>query len=311
MIQIIKSFYKKGLLLNLLSTLFGQSAYQGEITFNYAGTQGGLFSSIIQDTITSGFCLSNESVDSSIVILASITEQPNDGYDLFLSVLRDTTYPLEPRFWDIPGDGDESNPLSLENLIILIPGLDSISVTQLFANITDTSSTDSSGIALEEIFASLSSNIYFGISGQLEITEASDTSFMGNFNTTMLKPAFYFPPHIISISNGAFNFNKITLPNLKLRQNIPIPRTAMVSQTYPNPFNKNLNIDILIADDLNYITLDLFNLNGEKIENVYNGWLKDGKTRLQWDSKYNPSGIYFLVLKSNDVFQTEKITIVK
>ena len=63
--------------------------------------------------------------------MASITEQSNDEYDLFLSVLRDTTYPLEPRFWDIPGDGDESNPLSLENLIILIPGLDSISVTQL------------------------------------------------------------------------------------------------------------------------------------------------------------------------------------
>ena len=55
------------------------------------------------------YCQTN-SIDSSIIILASITEQSNDEYDLFLSVLRDTTYPLEPRFWDIPGDGDESNP---------------------------------------------------------------------------------------------------------------------------------------------------------------------------------------------------------
>ena len=311
MILITNSIYKKGLLLHLFSILVAQSAYQGELTFNYSGTETGLFSSLIQDTIVSGFCLSNEATDSSVVIMASIAEQSDDEYDLFISVLRDTTYPLEPRLWDIPGDGDESNPLSLENLIILIPGLDSISVTQLFNNITDTSSIDSSNSVLEEIFSSLASNIYFGISGQLEITESTDTSFTGNFNTTLLKPAFYFPPHIISINNGSFNFNKLTLPDLNIRKNFPIPQRSLINQTYPNPFNKNLNIDILIADDLNYITLEVFNLNGEKIENIHNGWLKKGNTRFQWDSKSNPSGIYFMILKGKNIFQKKKITLIK
>ena len=44
---------------------------------------------------------------------------------MFLAALQDTTFPVQPRNWDIPGEGDEDNPLSLETLVVFMPGLDS------------------------------------------------------------------------------------------------------------------------------------------------------------------------------------------
>ena len=39
-------------------------------------------------------------------------EQDSAGFDLFFTILQDTTFPVQPRTWDIPGQGDLENPLS-------------------------------------------------------------------------------------------------------------------------------------------------------------------------------------------------------
>ena len=57
--------------------------------------------------------------------MASITQQEENEFDLFLAVLRDTIFPVQSRSWDIPGEGDESNPLSLESILVFMPQLDS------------------------------------------------------------------------------------------------------------------------------------------------------------------------------------------
>ena len=61
----------------------------------------------------------------SFFLFAAITQQETNEFDLFLSVLRDTTFPVESRSWQVPGEGDEENPLSLETILVLMPGLDS------------------------------------------------------------------------------------------------------------------------------------------------------------------------------------------
>tara|TARA_Y100000746_G_C15395859_1_gene404272 strand:- start:119 stop:1030 length:912 start_codon:yes stop_codon:yes gene_type:complete len=302
---------KKVFFLYSVYLLNAQNAYQGELVFNYSGTETGIFSSITQDTIISGFCLSQDDSDTSSLLIASITQQPNDTYDLFLSVLRDTTYPLAPRTWEIPGEGDESNPLSLETLLIFMPGLDSAFVTQLFEIVTDTSSTDNSEDPLSDIFSTLTSDLYLGISGQLEITEVTDTSITGNFNTTMLKPAFYFPPHIISINNGVFNFSNVVVPDLNLSDNIPMHKNLLIKKMYPNPFNNSINIDILLGDDFNSVSLEIFDLNGKKIETIHSGQLKKGDMTFKWESGANSSGVYFIIIKNNTLIKSQKITLIK
>ena len=82
---------------------YGQNIYQGEIIFNYDGTVDGVFSSTIEDTLLTGVSFNQIIQDTSFFLMASITQQNDNEFDLFLAVLRDTTFPLQPRVWDIPG----------------------------------------------------------------------------------------------------------------------------------------------------------------------------------------------------------------
>ena len=92
----------KRLLLFLACSLFAQNSYNGHITFDYNGTLNGNFSSITQDSIISGFAFNQMGQDTSYFLMASITEQDNDEFDLFIAIIQDTTFPIQPRTWDIP-----------------------------------------------------------------------------------------------------------------------------------------------------------------------------------------------------------------
>ena len=53
-------------ILLLISTLLNaQEVYEGQITFDYFGTESGYFSSFIQDTLTSGVCISQNNAGGS------------------------------------------------------------------------------------------------------------------------------------------------------------------------------------------------------------------------------------------------------
>jgi len=97
----------KRILFSFLCFLQGQNTYQGQVTFDYDGTVNGVFSSTLQDSIIFGFSLNQTDGDSASFLIASVTQQDNNEFDLFLAVLQDTSYPIEPRVWDIPGEGDE------------------------------------------------------------------------------------------------------------------------------------------------------------------------------------------------------------
>ena len=210
------------------SLLIAQTAYEGQVTFEYEGTEDGTFSSTIQDSVISAFSFNQTTGDTSYLLMASMTQQESNEFDLFLAVLTDTTFPVGPRTWDIPGDGDEDNPLSFETLVIFMPGLDSSFVLELFDSFTDTSNTQDSSDIISDIFLSLTNDLYLGLQGELEITEATDTSMAGVFNTVMIKPAFYFPPHTISIDNGEFVFSQVSLPALSVSNNTQPERTNIL-----------------------------------------------------------------------------------
>ena len=139
--------------------MHSQSTYQGEVLFEYTGTENGLFTSTIQDSTISGFSLNQNSGDSSSFLIASITQQNDNEFDLFLVALQDTTFPVQPRTWNIPGEGDEDNPLSLETLVIFMPGLDSSFVVELFNAFTDTSANDDSTDIFGDLFSTFSSSL--------------------------------------------------------------------------------------------------------------------------------------------------------
>ena len=295
----------------LFSVLAAQTAYEGQVTFEYEGTEDGTFSSIIQDSVISAFSFNQTIGDTSYLLMASMTQQESNEFDLFLAVLTDTTFPVGPRTWDIPGDGDEDNPLSFETLVIFMPGLDSSFVLEFFDSFTDTSNIQDSIDIISDIFLSLTNDLYLGLQGEMEITEATDTSITGVFNTVMIKPAFYFPPHTISIDNGEFLFNQVSLPALSILNNTQPERANILQKVYPNPFNSNTTIEFSVKNNIENIELIIFDINGRKLETLFSGYMGPGSNSIQWNSGQYSSGIYFVVLETKYSIESKKLVLVK
>jgi len=294
-----------------LGFVTAQTVYEGEITFDYEGTEDGTFSSIIQDSIVSAFSFNQTTGDTSYLLLASITQQEDDEFDLFLAILTDTTFPVGPRTWDIPGEGDEDNPLSLETIVVFMPGLDSTFVLELFDSVTDTSNSNDSSDVISDIFSNLTNDLYLGLQGEVEITESTDTSMIGVFNTVMIKPAFYFPPHTISIDNGEFIFNEVSLPALSISNDLQPLRKNILQEAYPNPFNSSIVIEFLIEEGPRDISLSIFDINGRNLETLFSGPITPGANSVRWDSGQNSSGIYFVVLETEHYVDSKKLILVK
>ena len=302
----------KKILFSFLCFLQGQNTYQGQVTFDYDGTESGVFSSTLQDSTISGFSLNQTDGDSSSFLIASVTQQDDNEFDLFLAVLQDTSYPLEPRIWEIPGEGDEDNPLSLESLVVFLPRLDSSIVDELLDIFSGTATSDDSSDVLANLFGSLSNSLYLGLQGELGIETVTDSSVIGSFNAVLIKPAFYFPPHTISITNGEFQFFDVELPVLNSTiENGFSPNYFEISSVYPNPFKSATIIEVFTNSNSGNASLYIVDIKGKKVETIFNEKMEAGKHLFSWNSNQNPSGIYFSVLKTNNSIKTKKLMLIK
>ena len=296
----------------LLGILYSQNTYQGQVLFEYSGTENGSFTSTLIDSTISGFSLSQTDGDSSSFLIASVTQQDDNEFDLFLAVLQDTSYPLEPRIWEIPGEGDEDNPLSLESLVVFLPRLDSSIVDELLDIFSGTATSDDSSDVLTNLFGSLSNSLYLGLQGELGIETVTDSSVIGSFNAVLIKPAFYFPPHTISITNGEFQFFDVELPVLNSTvENESAPNYFEIGSIYPNPFNSATNIEVLISSNSVKTSLYILDITGKKVQTIFNEKMEAGKYLFNWNSNQNPSGIYFSVLKTKNYIKTKKLMLIK
>ncbi len=89
-----------------------------------------------------------------------------------------------------------------------------------------------------------------------------------------------------------------------------VPISASLMQNYPNPFNPSTNITF----DLNkssIVNLTIYNILGQKIQTLINGFKSPGRYSVLWKADSFPSGIYFYRLKTNDKFFTKKMILLK
>ena len=189
-------------------------------------------------------------------------------------------------------------------------------VLELFENFSDSSGLFDS-LSLDSLFSNifleLTDDLYLGLAGELDISEVTDSTFQGSFYSTLIKPAFHIPPHIVIINNGQFEFNK-SLINLNNNDNhdlLDINKLELYP-AYPNPFNPittlHFNLEYNLGDK---ISLTIFDINGRKIESLINAPLSTGHHMTQWDASKKPSGVYIAKLQSKLNFQTIKLILVK
>ena len=88
------------------------------------------------------------------------------------------------------------------------------------------------------------------------------------------------------------------------------PKDYLLSKPFPNPFNNQLSIPIEL-DKKSYVQIDIFNIYGQQIKNIYRGSLLPGYHNLTWNAKKAASGIYFIQLNINHKNEYEKTILLK
>ena len=93
-------------------------------------------------------------------------------------------------------------------------------------------------------------------------------------------------------------------------KNSNLANKFFLEKPYPNPFNPTLNIDYYIPQTSN-VTIDIYDINGKKVEKIFQGKNNKGKYSIHWDSNNIPSGVYFIKLKSTNFSDKKKVVLVK
>lgn len=112
------------------------------------------------------------------------------------------------------------------------------------------------------------------------------------------------------------NFATImTLTSIKELQGTQIPNEYSLSQNFPNPFNPSTVIRFAIPK-VSSVELILYNLQAEKIQQLFEGEVNPGYFEIKLDFSNLPSGIYFYRIKAksfegDSFIETKKLSLIK
>ena len=101
-----------------------------------------------------------------------------------------------------------------------------------------------------------------------------------------------------------------TAKELMYRAAIGIPDDFVLSRIYPNPFNPSTSI-IFGVPEVAKVMITIYNIRGQKVEVLSSQVYTPGYHRVRWDASTNASGIYFVTMKSDQFFKSQKIALVK
>jgi len=88
------------------------------------------------------------------------------------------------------------------------------------------------------------------------------------------------------------------------------PAAFSVAQNVPNPCNPTTTINFTIPESGN-ITVDIFNVAGQKVDTLVNEFMDAGAHAVVWDGSNNSSGVYFYTVTSGEFSKTMKMTLMK
>ena len=96
------------------------------------------------------------------------------------------------------------------------------------------------------------------------------------------------------------------LSNESLQQNLNFE----LQNIYPNPFNPNVNFDLQIVDS-DLVEINVYDLKGNKVFEIFSGYLNSGIHSFNWEAVNFPTGIYILNSRSNNFVSNQKVLLMK
>ncbi|MGI0015817.1 MAG: FlgD immunoglobulin-like domain containing protein, partial [Nitrososphaera sp.] len=101
-------------------------------------------------------------------------------------------------------------------------------------------------------------------------------------------------------------------PNARLT-----PQRFALWPSYPNPFNPSTTIRFdVAAENQHVVSLKIFNLQGQLVATLLNGWVAAGEYELVWHGRDNnnfpvSSGVYLCVLQAGNYRASRKMTLLR
>ena len=92
--------------------------------------------------------------------------------------------------------------------------------------------------------------------------------------------------------------------------------TPQLHGNYPNPFNPTTTIEFSLVQTSQFVTLEIFNIKGQKVKTLYKGIAEEGKHSVTWEGKDTngksvSTGIYFYKLKTGKKEISRKMLLLK
>jgi hypothetical protein len=127
--------------------------------------------------------------------------------------------------------------------------------------------------------------------------------------------------HNIPLDNSLFDTNSISNDAVGYIIKLLIDETTEINEyseittfaqvsAYPNPFNPSVTLSYQLFSDSD-VTLDIYNIHGQKISTVVNELQQKGLHNVQWNGSKFPSGVYFYRIQAGNEIKNGKLMLLK
>ena len=104
-----------------------------------------------------------------------------------------------------------------------------------------------------------------------------------------------------------FDYGTVHVDSPAASQN---PQAFVLRQNRPNPFNPNTAIEYSIPRG-GYVRLEVFNMNGQLVEVLADGYMEGGAHMAVWNTGRQSSGTYFYRIRYGGFSETKKMVLLK
>ena len=154
---------------------------------------------------------------------------------------------------------------------------------------------------------------YFDLPGDTTETDTTTLAYGLEFKKTYYWKVVAYNNAGDSVDNQVFKF--INQDGTDTQDPIPDIYVNELIGNYPNPFNPETTIHFSITQEGN-VTIDLFNIRGQKIRTLVNEIFGGGTHRAVWDGlddngQAMGSGVYFFRMQTDDYVDVKRMVLMK
>ena len=116
-------------------------------------------------------------------------------------------------------------------------------------------------------------------------------------------------------STGDFTIDEVIAANTQGEYMTTSISTGMpvefaLNAAYPNPFNPVTNLNLALIDN-GLVTMNVYNVSGQIVDVLVNGYLDAGYHNITWNAANVSSGVYFVKVISGTNISTQKLMLLK